>query len=136
MLYKDLTVLMSATNSNTMPGVYRCFKNNGERNIRVVGMDMTSDPSAQYIVDKFYQVPPVNDDKYIDSVLEICKKEKVDIYFPSISSEVLKVSKRRKEFEEIGTILSVSEEESILIANNKLHTYRVLEKAGIPVPLY
>lgn len=136
MAFKDLTVLMSATSSNTMPGVYRSFKSNGERNIRVVGMDMTSDPSAKYIVDSFYQVPPVSDEKYIDAVLEICKKEKVDIYFPSISAEVSKVSKRRKDFEDIGTILSVSNEKSVAIANNKLYTYQALERAGIPVPRY
>ena len=136
MKYRDLTILMSATSSNTMPGVYSSFKSNGERNIRIVGMDMTSDPSAKFLVDKFYKVPPVSDDRYIDNVLEICKKETVDIYFPSISAEVLKVSERRKEFDTLGIILSISNEESVSIANNKLHTYQVLEKANIPVPKY
>ncbi len=136
MEYRDLTILMSATSSNTMPGVYRSFKSIKERNIRVVGMDMTSDPSAKYVVDAFYQVPPVSDEQYIDAVLDICKKEAVDIYFPSISAEVSKVSKRRKDFEKIGTRVSISNEESVAIANNKLHTYQALEKAGIPVPKY
>ena len=136
MKYRDLTILMSATSSNTMPGVYRSFKSIKERNIRVVGMDMTSDPSAKFIVDAFYQVPPVSDEHYIDAVLDICMNESVDIYFPSISAEVSKVSKRRKSFEQIGTIVSISDEESVAIANNKLHTYQALEKAGIPVPKY
>ena len=136
MAFKNLTVLMSATSSNTMPGVYRSFKNNGEREIRVVGMDMTTDPSAHFLVDKFYQVPPVSDESYIDTVLEICKKESVDIYFPSISAEVSKVSKRRNDFEIIGTIVSISNEQSVAIANNKLLTYQTLEKAGIPVPRF
>ncbi len=136
MKYRDLTILMSATSSNTMPGVYRSFKSIKERNIRVVGMDMTSDPSAKFIVDVFYQVPPVCDEHYIETVLNICKKESVDIYFPSISAEVSKVSKRKKDFEQIGTLVSISNEESVAIANNKLHTYQALERAGIPVPKY
>lgn len=127
---------MSATSSPTMPGAYRSFKNVVERNIRLIGADMTSDPSAKYLVDVFYQVPPVSDEHYIDSILNICKKEKVDIYFPSISAEVTKVAARRKEFEDLGVKISISNLESVEIANNKLRTYQVLEAAGIPVPKY
>lgn len=133
---KDITVLMSATSSPTMPGAYRSFKNIKERNIRLIGADMTSDPSAKYLVDVFYQAPPVSADNYIDTILDICKREKVDIYFPSISAEVTKVAERRKDFEELGVKISISNLESVEIANNKLHTYQVLEKAGIPVPKY
>ena len=111
--FRDITVLMSATNSNSMPGVYKSFKNNGERNIKVVGVDMSSDPSAKYLVDSFYQVPAVSAPDSIDIILNICKEEKVDIY-----------------------ILSVSNLDSVAISNNKLETYQTLEKAGIPVPRY
>lgn len=133
---KDITVLMSATSSPTMPGAYRSFKNIKERNVKLIGADMTSDPSAKYLVDVFYQVPPVSEDNYIDTILDICKRESVDIYFPSISAEVTKVAERRREFEKIGVKVAISNLESVEIANNKLHTYQALEKAGIPVPKY
>ena len=134
--FKDLTVLMSACNSSSMPGVYKSFKNNGERDIKVIGVDMCADPSVKYIVDVFYQVPPVSADNYVDVLLDICEKEKVDIYFPSISLEVNKLAERRDEFENKGIKLSISNLDSVAIANNKLHTYQLLEKAGIPVPRY
>lgn len=134
--FRDLTVLMSACNSNSMPGVYKSFKHNGEREIKVIGVDMNEDPSAKYIVDCFYKVPAAADPAYVDIMLEICKKEKVDIYFPSISLEVSKVAERKSDFEKIGTILSISNLESVAIANNKLKTYQTLEAAGIPVPRY
>ncbi len=119
-----------------MPGAYRSFKAVKERRIRVIGVDMSSDPSAKYLVDVFYQVPPVSDRNYVDVILDICRKEKVNIYFPSISAEVTKVAERKSEFDEIGVIVSISNLESVAIANNKLHTYQTLEKAGIPVPRY
>lgn len=134
--FKDITVLMSATSSPTMPGAYRSFKNIKERNIRLIGVDMTTDPSAKYLVDIFYKVPPVLADDYIDTILDICRKENVDIYFPSISAEVTKVAARRKEFENLGVKISISNLESVEISNNKLRTYQVLEAAGIPVPKY
>ena len=131
---KDLTILLSAAGSPTMPGLIRCFRNNGERSIRIVGMDMSDDPTARYFVDEFYQVPVATDPNYSNAVLDICERESIDVYFPNISAEVSAVSKRLRDFERIGTKVSISNTDSVDIANNKLKTYKVLEKAGIPVP--
>ncbi len=119
-----------------MPGMIKCLRNNGERNIKVVGIDMTSDPSAKYMVDSFYQVPAATDACFCDIVLDICRKEGVDVYFPNVSAEVESVVARKADFEALGVHLSVSNMESVSISNNKLHTYQALEKAGIPVPRY
>ena len=80
-MLKDITVLMSASSSPSMPGMIRCLRNNGERSIKVVGIDMTSDPSAKFMVDAFYQVPAANDPIFCDLVLDICKREKKTIIF-------------------------------------------------------
>ena len=133
---KDITVLMSASSSPSMPGMIKCFKNVKERNIRVVGVDMSDDPSAKFMVDAFYQVPAASAPNYADIMLDICKKEKVDVYFPNVSAEVSAVVARKDEFEALGVKLSVSNMESVAISNNKLKTYEALEKAGIPVPRY
>lgn len=135
-MLRDITVLMSASSSPSMPGMIRCLRNNGERNIKVVGIDMTSDPSAKHMVDAFYQVPAANDPSFCDMVLNICKKEKVDVYFPNVSAEVEAVVVRKNEFEALGVHLSVSNMKSVAISNNKLYTYQALEKAGIPVSRY
>lgn len=135
-MLSDITILHSACGSPSAPGGVNAVKKNGERRIRVVGVDMSADPSIQYYVDAFYQVPAASDPQYIDIILDICKKEKVDIYFPNISLEVERAVARRDEFSEIGTIISASNMKSVEIANNKLHTYQTLEKAGIPVPKY
>lgn len=134
--FRDITVLMSASSSPSMPGMIKCFKNVKERNIRVVGVDMSDDPSAKFMVDAFYQVPAATAPNYADIMLDICKKEKVDVYFPNVSAEVSAVVARKDEFEALGVKLSVSNIESVAISNNKLKTYEALEKAGIPVPRY
>lgn len=133
---KDITILMSATSSPTMPAAYELWKKIKERKIKIVGVDMTSDPSAKYLVDKFYKVPPAVDPTYVDVILDICKHEKVDIYMPTISAEVEKVAERKTEFEDLGVKLAISNLDSVRIANNKLLAYQTLEKAGIPVPKY
>ena len=112
-----------------------CLRSNGEE-IRTVGVDMSSEPSAKYIVDSFYKVPAATDPQYCDMMLDICRKEKVDIYFPTISAEVSTVSKRKAEFDAIGTKLSISDPKVVAIANNKLKAYEFLKTKGIPVPKY
>ena len=88
MKLNDITILLSAAGSPSMPGGLACYRSNGERNIRIVGMDMSDDPSIKYMVDVFYKVPAANDKNYCDIVLDICKREKVDVYLPGISAEV------------------------------------------------
>ncbi len=132
----DITILVSAAGSPSAPGAFACYRSNGERNIRIIGMDMAEDPSIGYMVDVYYRVPAATASDYCDVVLDICKREKVDVYLPTISAEVSAVVARLDEFEALGVKVSVSNMESVAISNNKLHTYQVLEKAGIPVPKY
>ncbi len=131
---KNLTVLLSASGSPSIPGIIDCFKKNGERKIRVVGVDMSEEPTAKYLVDAFYKVPAVADNNYINFILDICKKEKVDIYFPNISLEVSKVIKMKSEFDKLGIKIAISNLHSIEIANNKLSTYKFLKEHNIEVP--
>ena len=135
-MLKDITVLFSACGSPSAPGFMNTIRQNGERNIKIIGLDMASEPSVKYLVDTFYQVPSATADNYIDIVLSICEKEGVNIYFPSISAEVSAVVKRKAEFDALGVIVSTSNQESVLISNNKLLTYQTLENAGIRVPKY
>lgn len=105
-----LTILISAAGSPTIPGQLRCFKNNGEREIRIVGVDMSDDPTIGLMVDAYYKVPAATEPEYVDIILDICRKEGVDIYFPNISAEVTAVSKRAEEFAAIGTMVSTADE--------------------------
>ena len=134
MKLNDITVLMSACGSPSIPGMIKCLKENGERNIRVIGVDMDDDPTTQYLVDAFYRVPAASAPEYCDIVLDICRKENVDIYFPNISAEVSAVVARQDDFDRLGVKLSVSSLESIAVSNNKLRAYEVLKAAGIAVP--
>ncbi len=131
---RDITVLKSAVGSNVAPGGLACLRNNGERKIKIIGVDMSDDPTISQLVDIFYKVPASTDPNYCDIMFDICRRENVDIYIPGISAEVSAISKREKDFTDLGVILSISNQESVLIANNKLLTYRKLREKGIPVP--
>jgi carbamoyl-phosphate synthase large subunit len=133
---KDITILLTASGSPSMPGLVKCFKKNGERNIRIIGTDMKNDASVTQMVDVFYQVPSASSDDYIDCLINICKKEKVDIVIPGMSQELYKMVASKNKFEQIGTKLSLSEGDSLFIVNNKLKTYQFMADNNLPVPKF
>lgn len=133
---RDLTVLVSACGAQFMPGLADCLKQNGERNIRIIGTDSGVDNTVLQMVDALYQVPKANDRKYVDALLDICREEKVDIIMPFMSAELLPLIDRKQEFEAIGTKVSVSDRRSVEITNNKYSFYSFLKENGISVPKF
>lgn len=133
---KDLTVLVSACGAQFMPGLADCLKQNGERKIKIVGVDMGIDLTVLQMVDAFYQVPRATDTTYVDRILEICKKENVDVVMPFMSAELIPLIDRQAEFEAIGTKVSVSDRKSVELTNNKYRFYSFLKEQGLPVPKF
>ena len=72
----DLTIMITAAGNQYMLGLVKCFRENGERNIRLVGTDMSNDSTILQMMDINYKVPAASDPLYADKLLEVCKKEK------------------------------------------------------------
>lgn len=133
---REITVLLTACGVQFIPGLVDCLKNNGERNVRLIGTDMNDDKTLYPLFDKFYVVPPVKSDKYANTLLDICKNEKVDVLLPFMSAELSALEAKKQDFETVGTKVSVSDRDSILITNNKLKFYEFLKDKGLPVPKF
>lgn len=129
---KDLNVLITAAGNVFMPGTTACIKNNGERNIRLVGTDMSEDASILKMCDAAYQVPRGDDSRYIDVLLDICRKESIDVLLPIMSVELPSLAENRSRFEELGTKVSVSDSKALSIANNKRKLLQFLKQHGLP----
>lgn len=133
---KDLTILVTACGAQFMPGLADCLKGNGERKIRIVGVDMAFDPTVLQMVDAFYQVPSASAPDYVDRLLEICKKENVDVVLPFMSAELLPLIDRKSDFEKVGIKVSVSDRASVEITTNKYRFYEFLKEHNLPVPRF
>lgn len=132
----DITVLVTACGNVYMPGTAKSLKQNGEHNIRLIGTDMNKDNTILQMFDKYYQVPRGDAPNYADVLFDICKKESVDVVIPIMSVELETLSRNKERFLEIGTIISVSDEEQLKIANNKLSLFDFLKNNGFSVPKY
>lgn len=133
---KDLVVLSSACGAFFMPGFFKCLKTNGERSIKIIGCDISDDASIELLVDKYYQVPRYTDDAYVSSLLEICKKEHVDVFFPQISMELPIILEHKSMFEEIGVKVAISDKETLATANCKYNLYEFMRRHNLETPNY
>jgi len=131
---KPITVLLTASGSQFAPGIIKCLKQNGERNITVIGADMSRDPSNKFFVNKFYNVPAVTHPSYVDVIIDICMTNRVDILLPQMSAELPKYLERLSDFERIGTIVSMTRSSNVNIANNKLRLFNFMKSEGIETP--
>lgn len=130
---RDLTVLVSACGYQFMPALADCIKNNGERNIRIIGTDMNEDGTIQQMVDVFYRVPEAKAPDYADAMIDICRKEKVDIILPTMSAELIPILDNIGRFNELGIKVSISNRKSIETCNNKLRFYEFMRSNGLPM---
>ncbi len=131
-----ITVLSTACCAMFMPGFFTCLKDNGEREIRIIGVDMADEPFMGSYINHYYQVPAYTDNHYIDILIDICKKENVDIFFPHISMELPIVVDRIDSFREIGVRVAISDSKTLTIANNKYQLYEYMRKHGLKTPEY
>ena len=134
--FRKLNVMITAAGNVFMPGTTACIKNNGERSIRLVGADLNKDETILRMCDSAYQVPRGNDPAYIDALLDICKKERIDVLLPIMSVELDALAANRDRFAEIGTKVSVSNLEALTIANNKRRLLDFLKQNSLPCADY
>ena len=134
---KDLKIVLTACGCPGASTLIRMLKNNGERDIEIIGTDMDPEVIGRFLADKFYQVPPGRSKEYIPKMLEIVEKERPDILFPESSYEVYPLACNKRQFEDLGTKVLVSDPEPIEVSINKYKMYDVLkQKSNIDLPKY
>ena len=133
-MLKSINVLLTGAGAPGAPSIIKCLRRNGEREIRLIGVDMNEKSNGRRLVDKFYQVPPARDEGYLDAVLAICEKEKIDVVMPLVTRELLKYAQNRALFAERGIVLSVDEYEILRIINNKANLLMKMRELGMETP--
>ncbi|CAK0767502.1 ATP-grasp domain-containing protein [Gammaproteobacteria bacterium] len=84
--------------------------------------------------DASFILPDIGSERYVDSVLDLCRTEKVDALFSFNDNDVYELTRRRSEFSEIGVRLLIPKEASAEIAFDKYKTFTFLRDAGIRTP--
>lgn len=131
---KSITILITGAGAPGAPGIIKSLKVVKERKIRIIGVDADCNSSGFGMVDRYYIISKASQDSYINDILKISVKEKVDVIIPLVTAELLKYSRSKNTFESKGIKVSVSDIKSLKVANNKYLLMQHCLKIGIPTP--
>ena len=100
--------------------------------------DTSKTTSSFYVSKKVKKIitPKVSDGKlkYINVLLNVCKKNKINILIPLIDTELEILSQNQKKFEKIGTKVLVSENHLIKKMIDKKKSYYFFKQSSIKMP--
>lgn len=108
------------------------FKKSLGEAVTIVATDHSCYAPAMYLADKQYIVPLITDEGYIDTILQICRKEKIDAVTTFIDPEIEILAKHRDEFKDIGVEVLAPFEETAAYCFDKFEMYKFLLEQGIP----
>jgi carbamoyl-phosphate synthase large subunit len=131
---RPITVLLSACGSPGSAALIRALRENGERDVRIVGTDMSDQVIGGHLADAFHRVPAGADPGYAEAVLELCRTETVDVVLPQSSSDLLGLAEAKERFE--GVVVLVSSPDAVRRSNDKAETYALLDRIGVRGPAW
>ena len=101
---------------------------------KIIVADRQKNIPTGFIADFHELVPPVNSDRYIDCLQEICKKYQIRLIVPLIDSELYILSLHKQLFADMGVSLLVSSPITNEICFDKRNTYSFFKKSGVKTP--
>ena len=118
--------------AGTRNKVVQYFKENIGEGGRVIATDCSNLAPAVYDADAFYLVPRITAPGYLDRILEICAKEKINGVFSLIDPELSLLAKEKEKFLAVGTTPIISGFDLVETCFDKYKMFQMLTKMGIP----
>ena len=117
------------TSAGTRNKIIQYFKENN-KNGKVIATDMSNLAPAIYEADAHYIVPRITDPNYIDIIIDICKKEKIDGILSLIDPELSLLAKNSEKFKEIGVTIIGSPYDVCELSLDKMAMFNWLKDNG------
>ena len=130
---RPITVLVTASGAPGTAALLRALRENGERELRLVGTDMSERSVGRHLCDAFHLVPAGSDPGFADAIAELCGREGVDAVLPQSSFDLAGLAEHRESF---PVPVLVSSPETIRRSNDKAETYALLHRLGLPAPAF
>lgn len=118
--------------AGTRNKIVQYFKETIGETGRVIATDCSNLAPAVYDADAFHLVPRITAPGYLDVILDICKKEKIDGVFSLIDPELSLLAKEKERFLAVGTTPIISSYELVETCFDKYRMFQMLCEMGIP----
>lgn len=128
-----ITVLVTGCGGAIGTGAIEALRM-GSKELRLIGIDADPYAACFYLkskgcpLNKTYIVPQADHPKYISEIINICRRENVDIIFPCTDAELEILAISKTKIAEVGTKIIISSLKTIRICRDKWLTYYHLSK--------
>lgn len=116
--------------SGTRNKIVQYFKKTLAGKGNVICTDMSNLAPSIYEADKFYTVPRMTVPGYLNVILDICKKEKIDGVLSLIDPELSLLAENKEKFAAVGTTVIDSSYELCEMSLDKFEMYNWLTAHG------
>jgi carbamoyl-phosphate synthase large subunit len=123
--------MVTASGAPGTAALLRALRENGEREVRLVGTDMSERAVGKHLCDAFHIVPGGADPAFPDAMLDVAQREGVDAILPQSSFDLEGLAAHVDRF---PMPVLVSSPDAIHRSNDKAETYAMLHRLGIPAP--
>ncbi len=131
MSLRPITVLVSASGAPGTAALLQALRRNGERDVRLVGTDMSERSVGRHLCDAFHIVPAGSDPGFPDAMRDVVERERADVVLPQSSFDLEGLAAHRERF---PVPVLVSRPETIHRSNDKAESYDLLHRIGVPAP--
>jgi carbamoyl-phosphate synthase large subunit len=131
-----LTIVVTASGAPGTAALLRALRANGERDVRLVGTDMSSQAVGRHLCDGFELVPRGSDPGFADAVLDLARREGAAAVLPQSSFDLPGLAAARERFAAEGVAVLVASLEAVHRANDKAESYAMLDAIGVRGPAW
>jgi carbamoyl-phosphate synthase large subunit len=125
----DVTVLLSsAGRRGALVGALRDGGEVAGCSVRVVAADLSPLSAAGHLADAFHLVPRVDSAEFVGAMVDLVRREGVDVIVPTIDTELPVLAANRSTFAAAGARALVSDPATIEICFDKARSSRWLSE--------
>ena len=128
---RPITVVVTASGAPGTAALLHALRQNGERELRLVGTDMSERSIGRHLCDTFYLVPAGSDPAFPEAMRKVVERENADCVLPQSSFDLEGLAAHRDDF---PVPVLVSRPDTIHRSNDKAESYELLHRLGLPAP--
>ncbi len=131
---KKIKVLVSGAGGDVGQGVIKAL-NHSNLDLEIYTICIFEDSSFLHLNERSFIAPYASSEEYIGYLINLMNQLEIDIFFPTVDSEILKISQHKALLEaETNALIFVDTIDKVEICDDKLLTYKFLSENGFDTP--
>ena len=127
-------ILVTGGGTATAVSVVKGIRMAAVEDVAVVLGDPDPQIAGRFIADGFVRLPRADAPAFVEDLLEVCRREEIDVVVPVFDLEFPKLAAGASRFAEEGVRLVLSPEPAVSICRDKRLTMQFLGEIGVPHP--